>query len=213
MEVHHLVVLHREVVPGPLQVGDLGKEAGNQGLANVQVVVFGLEVCADHVDIEALADADQLLPHAVCRLEGAVVEEVVVAPGRVLAVLLEGMVDVEKSHVVAVNVCEQRFRLVGCLLLFPRTHERVWGGEHRADGHDLVGAPELWRCHDHLCHLRIERELGHHSPDVGEGALIVEGAKVVEQLQGPHESLGGGWVHEIKVHQVVNSKLLELENN
>lgn len=39
-------------------------------------------------------------------------------------------------------------------------------------------------CPAYLCHV----------------ALVVQGAQVVEQLQGAHEGLGGGGVHEVKVH-------------
>lgn len=45
MQVDHLVVLYCEVMPSLLQVSYLHEVAAGQGLANVGVVVFGVEVC------------------------------------------------------------------------------------------------------------------------------------------------------------------------
>lgn len=38
-------------------------------------------------------------------------------------------------------------------------------------------------------------------------ALVIESPQVVEELEGPHERLRGGRVHEIEVDQVLHAKL------
>lgn len=58
---------------------------GHQRLADVGVVVAGGEVGGHQADLEAGADAHELRAHVVGRLEGAVVEEIRVAPLVVLA--------------------------------------------------------------------------------------------------------------------------------
>ena len=43
--------------------------------------------------------------------------------------------------------------------------------------------------------------------------VVVKRAQVVEQLEGAHERLGRRRVHKVKVHQVVNAKLLQLQHH
>ena len=44
-------------------------------------------------------------------------------------------------------------------------------------------------------------------------ALVVERGEVVEQLERTHDRLGRGRVHVVKVHEVVDAELLELEDD
>ena len=64
----------------------LHEEPGDERLPDVDVVVPGGEVGGAARHVEAVHDPGQLLPHVVGRLEGAVVDEVVVAPVGVLHV-------------------------------------------------------------------------------------------------------------------------------
>lgn len=125
VQLHHLVVLHCQVVTGSLQVGNLHEEARHQGLADVDVVVARRELCAGTPQVEAFHDADQLLAYVVRRLEGAEVDEVVVAPLGVFMVLLEGMVDVEQSQVVSVDVSEPHLGLVRGFLCLVGPHKTL----------------------------------------------------------------------------------------
>jgi hypothetical protein len=73
-------------------------------LADVYVVALVLKRRRHQRDAHARADARQLAAHAVGRLEGALVQEVVVGPLRVLSVGLPRVVDVEEGEVVAWGV-------------------------------------------------------------------------------------------------------------
>ena len=66
---------------------DLHEESRAECPSDVDVVVLGGEVGGGALEVEAVHDAAQLLPHVVRRLEAPVVAEVVVAPRRVLNVL------------------------------------------------------------------------------------------------------------------------------
>mmetsp|Transcript_33474 Transcript_33474/g.99610 ORF Transcript_33474/g.99610 Transcript_33474/m.99610 type:complete len:386 (+) Transcript_33474:87-1244(+) len=209
----HLVVLDGEVVAGALEVRHLHEEAGEQALPDVGVVLLRVEVWRLELETEAVHHAHQLRADGVSRLHRARVEEVVVAPRGGLLVVLPRVVYVEQSQVVAVDVLEARLGLVGRLGRLAGPHERVGCVEHRDDGEDLVRARELRRVEEHLCQLRVERELGHHRAELGERALVVEGAEVVEQLERAHERLGRGRVHKVKVHQVLDAELLELQHD
>mmetsp|Transcript_17153 Transcript_17153/g.49759 ORF Transcript_17153/g.49759 Transcript_17153/m.49759 type:complete len:203 (+) Transcript_17153:61-669(+) len=99
---HNLVVLDREVVPRPFEVRHLHEEAREDGAPDVGVVVLVVEVGGLELKAEAAHDAHQLGPHAVRRLHRPRVQEVVVAPGCGLRVVLPGVVDVEELQVVAV---------------------------------------------------------------------------------------------------------------
>ena len=43
--------------------------------------------------------------------------------------------------------------------------------------------------------------------------FIVKCSEVIEQLQGPHQRLWCRWIHEVKMHEIVNAKLLQLQHN
>ena len=142
VELHHLVVLHGQVVSRPLQVGDLKtlklmfaipkivisvhlhEESRTEGFPNVHVVVFAGEVCAGSLQVESVHDSAQLLSDVVRGLEGSVVDEVVVAPLRVLHVLLERVEHVQQGQVVPVYVGEPQLGVVGGFLRFIRPVRR-----------------------------------------------------------------------------------------
>ena len=63
----------------------------------------------------------------------------------------------------------------------------------------------LRRVEKHLCELRVERELGHHRAQLGEVAVVVERAEVVEELESAHQRLGRGRVHKVEMDQVVDA--------
>ena len=54
----------------------------------------------------------------------------------------------------------------------PGPHEGVWRVEHCHHREDLVGAGQLRRVEEHLGQLWVERELGHHGAELGQGALF-----------------------------------------
>ena len=65
---------------------NLHEESRDECFPDVDVVLSAAEVRAGSLEVEAIHDARQLLPHVVGRFEGAVVAEVVVAPLRVLVI-------------------------------------------------------------------------------------------------------------------------------
>ena len=90
------------------------------------------------------------------------------------------------------------------------------GGGVRSDccgRRHLVGAVVLGARDQHLGELRVERELGHGRAELGEVTVVVERPKVVEQLERAHQRLGCWRVHEVKVHEVVDTELLEREHH
>lgn len=65
---------------------DLHEESSDKCLANVDVVVFGGELCGSALEVEPVHDSRQLLSHVVSGLKGTVVDKVVVAPLRVFGI-------------------------------------------------------------------------------------------------------------------------------
>mmetsp|Transcript_5353 Transcript_5353/g.18121 ORF Transcript_5353/g.18121 Transcript_5353/m.18121 type:complete len:398 (-) Transcript_5353:100-1293(-) len=210
---HHLVVLDREVVARALQVRHLHEEAREHRLADLHVVLLVVKVVGLELEAKAVHDAHQLGPHRVGRLHGAAVEEVVVAPGRGLLVVLPGVVHVEQGEVVPVHVVEARLGVVRRLLGLARAHEGVRPREHGHDGEHLVGAAQLGAVQEHLGHLRVHGELGHHGAELREVAVVVQGPERVPGLERAHQRLRGRRVHEVEVHEVVDAELLELEHH
>ena len=41
--------------------------------------------------------------------------------------------------------------------------------------------------------------------------IIVEGSEVVQHFEGSHEGLGSRGIHEIEVHEIINTQLLQVE--
>lgn len=132
---------------------------------------------------------------------------------RVRGVLaLEGVVGVEQREVVAVRVGKVRLHLVGALAVVGGADKDLRHREEGRDGEDLVGAVELGRRDEHDGKGRVEGELGGQAAERGELAVVVEAGEVVELLEGAHHGLGRGGVHEIKVDEVLDAELLELQD-
>mmetsp|Transcript_14985 Transcript_14985/g.34329 ORF Transcript_14985/g.34329 Transcript_14985/m.34329 type:complete len:504 (+) Transcript_14985:753-2264(+) len=108
---------------------------------------------------------------------------------------------------------EAALGLVGGALRLARPHERIGRVEHRDHREDLVRAIQLRREEQHLGELWIERELGHHGAQLGEVAVVVKRTKVVEQLERAHQGLWRRRVHEVKVDEVLNAELLQLQHH
>lgn len=62
------------------------EEPFDESFANVNVIVFAVEVGAGFLQVEPLHDSGQLLADVVARLQRAIVDEVVVAPVGLLQV-------------------------------------------------------------------------------------------------------------------------------
>ncbi len=213
MQLNNLVILDDEVMAGTLEMGHLHEMAADERHANVDVEVLWRELSRRALQVELVHDARQLLTCVVGRLERPVVDEVVVAPLRVFLVLLEGMVDVEHGEMVPVDVGEPHFGLIGSLLGFGRSNEDLRYRKHGGDGEDLVRAVELGGGDEHLDKLGIEGELGHNGAQVGHIAVVVQGSQVIEELEGAHQRFGRRRVHEVKVRQVVDAQLLQVEHH
>jgi hypothetical protein len=56
-------------------------------------------------------------------------------------------------------------------------------------------------------------ELGDLRARVGQIAVVVERAEIVERLERAHHRLGRRRVHEVKVHEVVDAQLLQLQHD
>ena len=91
---------------------NLHEKSRAECFSNIQVVIFACEVCAGPLEIESVHDPAELLPHIVRRLEGSVVDKVVITPLGVLHVLLEGVKHVEKSQVVSVYVSKPQLGII-----------------------------------------------------------------------------------------------------
>lgn len=65
---------------------DLHEESSDKCLANVDVVVFGGELCGSAFEVEPVHDSRQLLSHVVSGLKGTVVDKVIVTPLRVFSI-------------------------------------------------------------------------------------------------------------------------------
>ena len=68
---------------------DLHEESRHEGLPDVEIVVSAGEVGTGSSQVESVHDPGQLLPHVVRALQGSVVDEVVVAPLRILLACIE----------------------------------------------------------------------------------------------------------------------------
>ncbi len=95
----------------------------------------------------------------------------------------------------------------------PGPDERVRDAEHCGDAERLVAALECGAGDHHLAQLRVQREVAHDVPDARQVPVVVQSAEVVEELQGAHQRLGRGRVHEVKVHEIVDAQLLHLEHH
>ena len=109
---------------------------------------------------------------------------------------------------VSVGVGELRLGLVRLLGGVLWSHEDRRDAQHGHDAHDLVGALELRAREEHLAMLGRQRELRHPPAQLGQVALVVERAEVVEELERAHERLRRRRVHKVKVHEVVDAELL-----
>jgi hypothetical protein len=76
-----------------------------------------------------------------------------------------------------------------------------------------VAASKIGRSNQHLAELRIQWKLGHHLANVCHVSFVIQGAQVIQELQGAHHGLGCRRVHKVKVNQVVDAELFELQHN
>ena len=60
--------------------------------------------------------------------------------------------------------------------------------------------------YQHLGQLGIKWEFSHDGAQLCQVAIIVQGRQVVQQLQGSHQGLRGGRVHEVKVDKIVDTE-------
>ena len=219
MDHNKLVVLDRLVhlAVAALAHGNLHEEASQKRAADVGVVVLVLERRADQVNVVRLHNTLELGPDVVGARQVAVREEMLVAPTlHVLAVglgALVGVVGVEQRQVVAVGVGKLHLHLVGTLARVVGAHPYRGDGEKGYDGEDLVRAVELGRRDKHNGKGGVERELGGHTTEARKLTIVVQAGEVVELLQGAHHGLGRRRVHEIEMYQVLDTKLLQLQNS
>ena len=104
IQLHHLVVLDREIMSSPLAMRHLHKEPCEDALLDVGEVVRVLEVVSvRHVVVQTAQNALQLVSHVQCRRDRSVVNVVVVAPlrSRLRRHLHKRVVEVQKRDVVA----------------------------------------------------------------------------------------------------------------
>mmetsp|Transcript_34640 Transcript_34640/g.59687 ORF Transcript_34640/g.59687 Transcript_34640/m.59687 type:complete len:381 (-) Transcript_34640:1079-2221(-) len=203
----HLVVLHRQVVALLLQVSHLHEQARSQAAANVRVVVRAAEVRAHQRQLELLHDALQLVAHVLHANNGAVVDEIVPAPVLALSVLHERVVSVEHRQVVAIHVGELSLGLVSGLGCFLGAHEDVRHTQQRHDAEHLVAALVVRGDQEHLGLLGLQRHLAHHVTQRGHRTLVVQGAQIVQLLQGTHHRFRRRRIHKVEVHQVLDAQL------
>lgn len=179
MDEDGLVVLDGAVeLARALLHGNLHEEAGEEGAANVGVVILVLKGRRDEFEAVRLHDALELRADVVGAGEVAKGQEVLVAPllyrvGVRRRLALEGVIGVEERKVVAVGVAEVRLHLVGALAVVGGADKDLGHREERGDGEDLVGAVELGRRDEHDGEGRVQRELGRHAAQRGELAVVV----------------------------------------
>ncbi len=127
--------------------------------------------------------------------------------------LFEGVVDVEEREMIALRMRETGFGTISGLLGVFGTDKNILNAEHGGDTEDFVGGPMSRRGDDHLAELRIERKFRHLSANGRDLPFIIEGAEIVEEFEGSHHRLWGGRIHKVKVDQIIDSELFELQNN
>mmetsp|Transcript_79232 Transcript_79232/g.210411 ORF Transcript_79232/g.210411 Transcript_79232/m.210411 type:complete len:458 (+) Transcript_79232:652-2025(+) len=123
------------------------------------------------------------------------------------------MEDVEHREVVTIKVREAVFGLVGVPLRLLGPDEDHGHAEHRRDGQDLIGALVLGAVDEHFGQLRIQGELGRLVAIVRKIPVIIEATEVIEHLECAHQGLGRRGVQEVKVHEVVDSQLLQRQDH
>ena len=210
MDVHRLP-LHNRAVPllRVLFRGGHEKPAGD-GLAH-HFQVFGPR--GHHLQLVPVHDAEQLLPHILRPPHGARLHKVFVAPRVGKLRLLPRLVHRQKREVVPLGLVEPGFPRVrrGGTLLGAIKH--VFHGQHGDHGEHLIGAAEVNAGEEHLCELRLQRELGHFTAEAGEQPLLVQRAEHVQVVERGHQGVRGGRVHEPKVEQVVDPHGFHLQHH
>ena len=104
---------------------------------------------------------------------------------------------------------ESRPLLIGLRLLLPRAVEDVLGLQHGQDCQDFIAASQIHAGDQHLGHGGVHRELRHLAPQLGQHALIIERAQIVQLLQRAHHCRGRRRVHEIEIEEIVDAHGLQ----
>eukprot|EP00162_Nutomonas_longa_P013791 comp21710_c0_seq1/m.48328 comp21710_c0_seq1/g.48328 ORF comp21710_c0_seq1/g.48328 comp21710_c0_seq1/m.48328 type:complete len:398 (-) comp21710_c0_seq1:968-2161(-) len=189
-------------------LGCIRKESSGDRHANAVV-------CAparDNVELVAVHDCEQLLADVLGPLHRAALDKVVKAPRCRVVVALPCLIHGEQREMVAFDLVELCLFQIGLLLLVAGPVEDGLHGEHRDDGQQLLGASQVDRDNQRLCHLRLERELGHLAAEAREQAFVVERAKRMQTRERRDQTLHGRRIHEIEAEQIVDPHRLELEH-
>merc|ERR1719445_487009 len=114
---------------------------------------------------------------------------------------------------VAINVGKPQLGVVRCFLCFIGSDKTLGDREHGYDGENLIAAVVFTAGYQHLGQLRVQGELGHDGSELSQVAVIIQGRQVVEKLQSSHQSLWCWGVHEVEMNQIIDTKLLELNDD
>mmetsp|Transcript_9026 Transcript_9026/g.22493 ORF Transcript_9026/g.22493 Transcript_9026/m.22493 type:complete len:450 (+) Transcript_9026:611-1960(+) len=192
---------------------DVHEVSGEDTAGDVVEILRAAEFGRNERDVELLHQARELRPNIVGRTERSLIEVVVPAPLTVAVVVLIRMICVEQSNVVATGMNKLGLCRIRSLLLRARPHEAVPARNHSHDAEHLVRAIKRRRGQESLCQLRLEGKPRHHPPDLCEIPVVIQRPQVVQQLEGAHERLGRGRVHEIEVHEVVDAHALQMQDH
>mmetsp|Transcript_15659 Transcript_15659/g.29714 ORF Transcript_15659/g.29714 Transcript_15659/m.29714 type:complete len:227 (+) Transcript_15659:508-1188(+) len=199
---------------GTFKMRNFHETAREKTTPYVVVVILVRKIGGAQLQVQSLHDTLELGANIIRRLKRALRQEVIIGP--VLGdafILLVCVVHIQQCQVVSVNMGKSVFSLVRRLASIWRSHENTRNRKHRCNAEGLIGTVVLRRHEENLGQLWIKRELAHSRPFISEVTIVVQSAKVIQQFERPHEGLRRRWIHEIEMHEIINSKLLQLKYN
>mmetsp|Transcript_56637 Transcript_56637/g.123121 ORF Transcript_56637/g.123121 Transcript_56637/m.123121 type:complete len:454 (-) Transcript_56637:502-1863(-) len=164
------------------------------------------------LQLVTVEDGEELLADVLCPLQRTRMHKVLETPGVGVFVVLPALVDGEEAEVVALGLVELALLLVGLGLLLLGPVEDVLHAQHADDGEHLVAAAKVHRGEEDLGQLRLQRELGHLPPQLGQQPLLVQRPQRIQRLHRHDQRLDGRGVHKVKVDDVVDAHGLEREH-
>ena len=136
-----------------------------------------------------------------------------VAPVGAVPVILPLLVDVEQGEVVALWHKELLSRCVRFLLPVLGPKPDGGHGQHRDDGEDLVRTLELLSLEQHLRQRRVHGKLHHLGTHPRQAAGVIQRAQDPQLVHAVQDVILRGWVHKVKVQEVLHVEGLEKQHH
>jgi len=142
-------------------------------------------------------------------LHRPLLHKVLHAPRTGEVVVLPGIVHTQERQMIALVLVEAGLALIRLLGPLLRPIIDILHGQHGHDGEHLVRTPQMTRHDQRLGQLRLQRELGHPSAQLGQKTLVVQGAQRVQALHRHNQRLHRWRIHEVKGQQIIDAHGLE----